>query len=188
MRKRRLIRSTVMIVIFSLLVLNKAIANQEGKEQYLRKDIYNFLQKEQNQKQAFSAAIALNNGSSENACVYFVAEVLRKNNYPIPRDTCNTSQIISLLEKRGWKRYNNYKNLKPGDICFTTDHTGSKKGLPTHTYIFMGWVEEGSYEYAYICDNQAKDYENNVYHIRNIKERVQINGLTKDAFSFFMRP
>jgi hypothetical protein len=52
----------------------------------------------------------------------------------------------------------------------------------------MGWVKEGSYDNAYICDNQAKDYDNEIYHIRNIKDRANVNGITKDAFSFFLKP
>lgn len=50
----------------------------------------------------------------------------------------------------------------------------------------MAWVKEGNYDYAYICDNQAKDYENKIYHIRNIKNVDKANGYSKDAFSFFM--
>ena len=60
--------------------------------------------------------------------------------------------------------------------------------MPSHTYIFMDWVEEGNFDYAYICDNQAKDYNNQIYHIRNIAIVDKANGFTKDAFSFLMRP
>lgn len=156
--------------------------------QNLREKVYDFIQLESNQKQIYKAAMALNEGKSSNACVYFVSEVLRRNNIDISKGTCNTAQIISILERRGWRKDWDYKNLKPGDICFTTDFEGGKKGDPTHTFIFMSWVKEGSYDYAYICDNQAKDYDNKIYHIRNIKERVTQKGLTKDAFSFSMKP
>ena len=108
-------------------------------------------------------------GKTANTCVYFVSEALRKIDIPVPEGICNTSQLISVLEERRWKKDANYKNLKPGNIVFTTDVAGNKNGTPTHAYIFMGWVEEGSYDYAYICDNQAKDYGGQTYHIRNIK-------------------
>ena len=176
-----------MLTVLGVIALDEFGMNQYSQEAYERERIYKFLQKDKNRREVFAVAVDLNGGSSENTCVYFIAEVLRKNNYPISKDTCNTTQIISILENKGWKKESDYKKLKPGDICFTTDYTGSKKGTPTHTYVFMGWVKEGSYDYAYICDNQAKDYENKVYHIRNIKNRVEINGLTKDAFSFFMK-
>jgi hypothetical protein len=132
--------------------------------------------------------MSLNEGKSSNACVYFVSEVLRKTDYSIPDSTCNTAQMVSLLKEKGWNKNSDYKKLKPGDICFSTDYSGSNSGKPTHTYIFMGWVEEGSYEYAYICDNQAKDYEGKTYHVRNIKNKDTVKGITKEAFSFFMRP
>jgi hypothetical protein len=54
------------------------------------------------------------------------------------------------------------------------------------SFIFMRWVKAGNYDYAYICDNQAKDYKNNVYHIRNIKITDKVNGFNKDAFAFFL--
>ena len=53
---------------------------------------------------------------------------------------------------------------------FTTDGYGNKMVFQPHTYVFMAWVKEGNYDYAYICDNQTKDYENKIYHIRNIKK------------------
>lgn len=47
-------------------------------------------------------------------------------------------------------------------------------------------VEEGKYDYAYICDNQAKDYEGKIYHTRNIKNIKNIKNSQKEPFSFFM--
>ena len=105
----------------------------------------------------------------------------------MPKDTSNISQIILLLKKEGMEKQRDYENLKPGDICFTTDGDGDKNGIPTHTYIFMKWVKAGNYDYAYICDNQAKDYDGKVYHIRNINVIDKSNGFDKDAFAFFMK-
>lgn len=188
MKKVKFIVTTVILVLLSLLILDETFMNKNVQGAQLRAQIHYYMKQEKNQKASFSSAIALNGNSSSNACVYFVSEVLRRNNFSIPESICNTTQLITVLKERGWKKDNNYKNLQPGDIAFTTDAKGTKLGKPTHTYVFMGWVEEGSYDYAYICDNQAKDYDNQIYHIRNIKNKDTVNGITKDAFSFFMRP
>ncbi|PRR72101.1 hypothetical protein [Clostridium thermopalmarium] len=181
------VKSIIKIVILALIAFNMFSGiHKKINSLFLRESIYDFLMIEKNQKEVFRDAMALNHGSSKNCCVYFVSEVLRRNNYFVPEETANTTLLISFLEKKGWKKNYNLKKLKPGHIVFTTDNNGTKKGKPTHTYIFMGWVEEGSYDYAYICDNQAKDYGNQIYHIRNVKNREKVNGLTKDAFSFFM--
>lgn len=187
MRKLKTIFELAIIVVLSVIIIQKINYDMNVGQFQIRESIHKFMQSEKNQNDIYLAAINLNNGSSENTCVYFVSEVLRRNNFDIPKEVSNTTQIVSLLEKRGWAKDTNYKNLKPGDICFTTDSNGNKSGKPTHTYIFMGWVEEGKYDYAYICDNQAKDYNNKIYHIRNIRTEVMLNGLKKDAFSFFMR-
>jgi hypothetical protein len=186
-KKVKIIVITGLLGLFALLILNEMLMKKIGDEVQLRERIYFYMKQEKNQSKVFSAAIALNDDKSSNACVYFISEVLRKNNVDVPKSTSNTSQIISILNAKGWKKDNDYKKLQPGDICFTTDSKGNKNGVPTHTYVFMGWVNEGSYDYAYICDNQAKDYENKIYHIRNIKNQVKLNGIEKDAFSFFMK-
>ncbi|WP_163195487.1 hypothetical protein [Clostridium thermarum] len=179
---------TLLVLAFILITVKELLQTVSVNSDYSTKKVYNYMNSESNQEKVFDAAVKLNGGKSANACVYFVAEVLRRNNVSIPKDTCNTQQIISILESNGWNRNEDYTQLMPGDLCFTTDYLGNKNGIPTHTYFFMGWVEEGSYEYAYICDNQAKDYDNKIYHIRNISIVDEANGFTKDAFSFFMRP
>ena len=112
--------------------------------------------------------------------------MLRRNDFNMPKGIANIAQMIAILEEEGWQKQRDYENLMPGDICFTTDGNGDKNGIPTHTYVFMKWVKEGNYDYAYICDNQAKDYKGNVYHIRNINVVARSNGFDKDAFAFFM--
>lgn len=177
------------LTLAGILLLVKSLlpyAKPEGG--YSIKKVYKYLDDEHNQKEVFEKAVKLNGGDSANTCVYFVAEVLRRNGIFIDESTCNTEQLINILRKKGWKKIGNYEELKPGDLCFTTDSFGNKKGMPSHTYIFMDWVEEGNFDYAYICDNQAKDYNNQIYHIRNIAIVDKANGFTKDAFSFFMRP
>lgn len=184
----------VSLIIFVLVITSIAIifsknikADMQSENHFLNKNVYNFLEDVGNQKDVYAAAIELNQGSSANTCVYFIAEVLRRNNFNVPKETRNISQIIPLLADDGLKKQRDYKNLMPGDICFTTDGNGDKNGIPTHIYVFMKWVKEGNYDYAYICDNQAKDYEGKIYHIRNIKVIDRSNGFNKDAFAFFMK-
>ncbi|KAJ48869.1 hypothetical protein BD780_000330 [Clostridium tetanomorphum] len=162
------------------------IKNNIISKNYSSENVHEFLMSKKNRQKTYLAAVDLNGGNSENTCVFFVSEVLRRNNYEVPKYMGNTGDFINFLNERGWKKQRNYKKLKPGDICFTTDEKGTTNGIPSHTYIFMGWVEGQKYDYAYICDNQAKDYDNQVYHIRNIRKVDTIKGLTKDAFSFFM--
>ena len=95
--------------------------------------------------------------------------------------------LITLLKKKGWKKQSDFEKLSPGDICFTTNENSSKDSNPSHTYVFMKWVKAGSYDYAYVCDNQAKDYSGKIYHIRNIRVTTKVNGFVKDAFAFFMK-
>ncbi|MFL0247059.1 hypothetical protein [Candidatus Clostridium stratigraminis] len=162
--------------------------NDKNKDTNFNEKVYSYLKSSSHEKSVFNAAIILNGKTSSNSCVYFISEVLRRNGVEIPKEIGNTSQIVPLLQQKGFQKYTNYKDLQPGDIVFTTDESGNKNGVPSHTYVFMKWVEKGSYDYAYICDNQAKDYENQIYHIRNIKNKDSVNGIPKDAFSFFMRP
>ena len=51
----------------------------------------------------------------------------------------------------------------------------------------MSWVKKGKYDFAYICDNQAKDYNNKIYHVRNISINYKVGDKAKDPFSFFVR-
>ena len=170
------------------LVFSKNIKTHiQAENLSLTQNVYNFLEIKGNRLDVYAAGINLNKGSSENTCVYFLAEVLRKNNFNVSQDVSNTTQIIDLLDQKGFTKQTDYRNLTPGDICFTTDSSGNQDGTPTHTYIFMKWVKEGNYDYAYICDNQAKDYNGKIYHIRNIKIIAKVNGSYKDAFAFFMK-
>ena len=55
-------------------------------------------------------------------------------------------------------------------------------GVPGHSYVFMGWVEDGKTDYAYVCDGQVEEF-GNILHKRNIS----ISTAEKDKFSFFLR-
>jgi len=184
------IKSIILVIVITsmAIIFSKNIKpNVQAENLSLNNNLYNFLQDKGNRIEVYNSAIELNKGSSENTCVYFISEVLRKNNFMVPMETSNTEQIISLLKENGFKKQSNYKKLMPGDICFTTDANGEQTNFPTHTYVFMKWVKEGNYDYAYICDNQAKDYKGKIYHIRNINVVDKSNGFDKDAFAFFMK-
>ena len=152
----------------------------------LSEEIYISMSKKDNRIKAYNRAITLNNGSSANSCVYFLSEVLRMNDVKIADNVCNTTQILDIMRNEGFKKERDYKKLKRGDIVFTTDTRLNSYGTPTHTYIFMGWEKEGQYDYAYICDNQATDYDGNIYHLRNIVNLETKDGNTKEPFGFFM--
>ncbi|MBK5240654.1 hypothetical protein [Clostridium sp.] len=109
----------------------------------------------------------------KNNCVYFSSEAMRRIGVNVPLRKCNTGQYLSYLRGNGWVSSFNIKHLTPGSICFTTN-TGA--GYPTHTFVFMGWVNSGNYTLAYVADNQG-----NAVHVRNM-------GATRetDAFAFFM--
>jgi hypothetical protein len=160
--------------------------NDKVSSTKLTENIYNSMTKKDNRLNAYNRAIALNDGKSANTCVYFLSEVLRMNDEEISDNVCNTTQILDIMKNEGWKKEREYKKLKRGNICFTTDEWLNPTGVPTHTFIFMGWKEEGLYDYAYICDNQANDYDGKIYHLRNILKLDSKGGNTKEPFGFFM--
>ncbi len=57
-----------------------------------------------------------------------------------------------------------------------------RPGVPSHAYVFMGWVEDGKTDYANICDGQVEEF-GNILHKRN----VSIATTQKDKFSFFLK-
>ncbi|GAA0181045.1 hypothetical protein SH2C18_36340 [Clostridium sediminicola] len=188
MKRKKFFRKPIVLIICFLLIKTFVIPNLYSfkNRSNLHKNVYNFLQNKNNRSLAYSSAVKLHDGNPSNTCVYFVSEVLRRNNCEIPNHMSNVGNFIPFLKEKGWIKKTDYKDLKPGDICFSTDKYGSKTGVPSHTYVFMSWVEEGNYDYAYICDNQARDYNDKIYHIRNIAITDKVNGFTKDPFNFFM--
>ncbi len=177
----------IIFFIVACLIVNKCVI-QPQRDARLKEQLHQYMTVRENRLEVFNSAIAKNDGKTLNTCVYFVSEALRDNDIPIPEGTCNTTQLISALEDRGWRKYESYQNLEPGDIVFTTDTAGNRDGKPTHCYIFMEWTEDGGYDHAYICDNQATDYDGKLYHIRNIRNPEEVNGMMKEAFAFFMKP
>jgi len=183
---RFILLGTTLFIVAALLYFVQDLKNEKAYDYLLEERLYSSMMSKDNRIKAYNRAVELNGGSSANTCVYFLGEVLRMNGKEIDDNICNTTEILDIMKGKGWKKEYDYKKLKPGNICFTTDEKLNKYGAPTHTYIFMGWKEEGKYDYAYICDNQAKDYEGKVYHLRNITKAENVNGFTKEPFSFFL--
>jgi tetratricopeptide (TPR) repeat protein len=181
-----LIASALLFFIPLLYVELNFNSNDKVNSSELERKLYYSMSKKDSRIKAFNRAIVLNNGKSINTCVYFLAEALRMNGENIDDNVCNTSQLLDIMKKEGFEKEKNYKKLKPGNICFTTDERLTAMGAPTHTFIFMGWKEQGLYDYAYICDTQANEYNGNLYHLRNITKVESVNGNTKEPFSFFM--
>ncbi|MBU3155820.1 N-acetylmuramoyl-L-alanine amidase [Clostridium estertheticum] len=119
------------------------------------------------------AAVKLHDGVTINNCVYFSSEAMRRISVPVPIGVCNTHQYLNYLNSNKWSKTKDIKELTPGSLCFTTN---DGTGYPTHTFVFMGWVNDGDYTIAYIADNQGQ-----AVHTRS----MLATGDT-DAFAFFM--
>jgi hypothetical protein len=192
-KKIKILSGKIILVFLALLIMVTTVifihSFSESNKMYnhdLQKEIYNSMLNKDNRLKAYSRAVSLNQGSSANTCVYFLSEVLRMNGEKIDDNICNTTEFLGIMKRDGWKKETDYKKLQPGDICFTTDEKLNSNGTPTHTYIFMAWKDEGKYDYAYVCDNQAKDYDGKIYHLRNISKVETIKGNIKEPFSFFI--
>ncbi len=133
--------------------------------------IVSFLNIQSNLNLAEGQALNLHNGVSSNNCVYFSSSVLRDIGINVPTGMANTQHYVPFIAAQGFVKDNNVDDLYPGNICFTvSDGTG----YPTHTFIFMGWVNPFDHTLAYVADNQS-----NVIHIRSM---IDAPGI--DAFSF----
>ncbi|MBW9152924.1 N-acetylmuramoyl-L-alanine amidase [Clostridium estertheticum] len=119
------------------------------------------------------AAVKLHGGVTINNCVYFSSEAMRRISVPVPIGVCNTHQYLNYLNSNKWSKTKDIKKLAPGSLCFTTN---DGTGYPTHTFVFMGWVNDGDYTIAYVADNQGQ-----AVHTRSMLAK----GDT-DAFAFFM--
>lgn len=142
----------------------------------LHSRLYYYMLNPDNQVSVHNRAIALHDGITVNNCVYFQSEVLRRIGLNISNSMANVVQFSNLLTKLGFKKDTNIANLKPGDIVFTQGYT--------HVYSFMGWVNPGKYDYAYVVDNQARVFNGQVYHVRKVDANDPIQST--DAMGFFM--
>ena len=179
MRKKNLVILCVLIFLISLNSFTPKAIAAPREQSKLQTSLYNYLSVAANRNSVEKAARRLNRGNYHNICIYYASESLRRVGYKVPRRICKTRELIYYLKSEGWKVSYNLQELKPGDICFTTNNI---LGAPSHAHIFMEWVKLGSTENAYVVDNQSRDYKGNTYHIRNIRRRLK----DKDATRFFM--
>lgn len=159
----------------------KSVETSQDVSTKTQNKIYEYLNIEANRTSVLKSAVDLNNGSQKGITVYLLSEILRSNGSAIPVDTSNVEQLMKALTSMGWKKNTDFNQLEKGDICFTTDMP-EKPGIPSHAYVFMGWLEDGKTDYATICDGQVEDY-GNIIHKRNIS----ITTEQKDKFNFFLR-
>ena len=130
-----------------------------------------------NEASVHNKAVALHSGITINNCVYFQAELLRRMGFNISNKMANVVDFGNLLPKLGFKKDTNIKDLKPGDIVITQGNT--------HTYTFMGWVNSGKYDYAYVVDNQARVFGGQVYHVRKIDTYDPVKDTDPMAYFFY---
>lgn len=133
-------------------------------------NLFKYMTNSQNQASVDAAAIALHGGRTDNNCVYFASEAMRRVGLNIPTATANTYQLENILKGKGFASCSDLSYLKPGDIVFTNHYS--------HVYIFMGWAENG---YAYIVDNQKYNFDNQIYH----KRAVYVDTATTDRATHF---
>jgi hypothetical protein len=155
-------------------------ASSSTKPAETENNIYEYLNVEDNRVSALEKAVKLNNGNQTGLTVYLLAEILRDNTYDIPTNTSTVNGLLERLTSMGWKKNTDFNELEKGDLCFTTD-LPEEPGSPSHTYIFMGWVEDGKTDYANIVDGQIQEF-NKVLH----KRSISISTPQKDKFSFFL--
>ncbi len=137
----------------------------------LASTIVSFLDLQSNLDLAEGQALNLHDGDYSDNCVYFSSSVLRDIGINVPAGMANTQNYVPFVTSLGFTEDYNVNDLYPGNICFTvSDGTG----YPTHTYIFMGWVNPFDHTLAYVADNQS-----NVIHIRSM-----IDAPNTDAFNF----
>lgn len=166
-------------------------SNSRKQQSEVQQNLYKYLLSKKNCEYLYKNAVKLNGGETSDTCVFFVSEALRKQKENIGKTVCytgrykgdiahNNSLIYNLLND-GWKIDYNADNLMPGDLCFSIDVLGKDGGFPTHVYTFMGWEKPNSTENAYITDNQAKKYNGEFHHLRNVTA-----SNPRDKFHFFM--
>jgi len=162
-------------------IVTKSSTESTIKPILSQQKIYGYLNVEENRTSVLKKAMELNKGSKTGVTVYLLSEILRSNGFAITDSTSTVKQLVTDLTSMEWKKNTDFTKLEKGDICFTTD-VPKKPGVPSHTYVFMGWVEDGKTDYANIIDGQVQEY-GNILHKRNISISVS----EKDKFSFFLR-
>lgn len=130
-----------------------------------------YLDSNENIASVQAAAIALHYGITSNNCVYFSSEAMRRIGYKVPLSTANTRQYVPYLKSLNLFMNKQRALLTSGSICFTINDS---TGYPTHTFLFLGWVNPDDHTSAYVIDNQS-----HYIHIRSM-----LNTDITDAFAF----
>ncbi|MEG2353107.1 MAG: hypothetical protein RSB70_00525 [Clostridium sp.] len=141
--------------------------------------IYEYAKSDDNRQTSLDKAIELNQGSSSGVSAIMISQILRNNGYEVPEDVYSTSALRNYLSDNGFTKETDLSKLKPGDICFTKD-MDQIEDTPSHTYIFIKWIEEGKTSFAQVVDSHVKDYGATL-HERNIDETVD----GKDNLNYF---
>lgn len=167
----------------------QTISTDEKKENTLEEElgvvnskIYTAALGEEIRKNSLNQSIKINENSPNGITAIYIAELLRSGGVPVPVTVKNTKDLVDSLATLGWKPYTDTKQLKKGDVCFTTEMS-DMSGHPSHVYIFMGWVKEGSTDTAFVCDSLLAENNNEWIHKRNIDFETE----NKQKMSFFMR-
>ncbi|CAM2975866.1 hypothetical protein HAHI6034_10830 [Hathewaya histolytica] len=134
-----------------------------------------------NRKKSIEESIKINENNKSGITAIFIAELLRKAEVSVPKKVTNTKALVEDLTNKGWKKYTDPKQLKKGDVCFTTDMS-NMEGYPSHVYIFMGWVKEGNTDEGYVCDSLVEENKDSLH-----KRTIGIETETKQKMAFFMR-
>ena len=116
-------------------------------------------------------AISLHDGINENTCVYFSSTALRAVGINVPLSMCNTGEYTNFLQSLGLIQDYNINSLYPGNICFSVN---CGENYPTHTYVFIGWVDPFDHTIAYVADNQDD----------TVHKRSMIDAPGIDAFHY----
>ena len=155
------------IVTTKELIIYKAYNNAS-----IYSKLASFLGVQANVERVKAEAVNLHDGDTLNNCVYFSSSALREIGINVPSYMSNTANYVPYLSSLGWIKDYNIDSMYPGSICFTVNNGTSH---PTHTFVFMGWVNPFDHTQAYVADNRDK-----VVHIRSM-----INAPGVDAISFF---
>lgn len=98
-----------------------------------------------------------------NGCVAFASTALRRVGVAVPerglRDGEGVSRITRafssfLEEELGWRRVARVRDLRTGDLVFTSD-APCCPGYPAHVFVFQGWRSRAR-EIALATDNQGR--------------------------------
>lgn len=135
--------------------------------------LFKYMTDVNNQLSVDNTAVWLHGGATDNNCVFFSSEALRRIGVNIPRSVANTYQLENELKGRGFAYSYDFSQIKPGDIVFTNNYT--------HVYIFMCWDKDG---YAYIVDNQRIMYGNQILHRRKVLVDTDISDRATHFFYY----